>query len=329
VKVLVTGGAGFIGANVCRELAGHPDVGHVIALDDLSTGYAQNLSAIPAELVKGSILDKHLLGEVVDSADAVIHLAALASVPRSLIDPMRTHEVNVTGTINVLEACRRRKVHVVAASSSSVYGSVQISPKSEDLPTRPLSPYAASKLGSEANVLAYGESFELPVLALRFFNVYGPMQSAGHAYAAVIPRFIDAALRGKPIHIHGDGQQVRDFTFVRTVTEILVDALLRRVTSPTPVNLAFGTRTSVERLADHVAAAVGVLPKVEYGPARPGDVRDSQADARLLQLLFPNTKPVELVAGLEETVDWFREMRAAAGGAGDEGAPIALTAGDR
>ena len=309
MKVLVTGAAGFIGANLCRELVSSAGIEHVLAVDDLSTGSADNLSGVDAEFIRGSILDRRLLDEAVDAADAVIHLAAIPSVPRSLADPLRTHEVNATGTLQVLEACRRKSIHVVAASSSSVYGSVRASPKHEELPTRPLSPYAASKLAAEATVLAYGAAFGLPTLALRFFNVYGPLQAAGHAYAAVIPAFIDAALQGEPLRIHGDGRQVRDFTFVRTVVKVLADAALRRVTSQEPVNLAFGTRVSIAELADRVAATVGVLPDIRNDPDRPGDVRDSQADAGRLRQLFPQVQPVHLDEGLEQTVAWFRRSR--------------------
>jgi UDP-glucose 4-epimerase len=309
MKVLVTGGAGFIGANLCQELAACPDITDVIALDDLSTGSAENLGGVGAKLVEGSILDRGLLGELVDTVDAVVHLAAIPSVPRSMVDPVRSHEVNATGTVYVLEACRRRSLYLVAASSSSVYGAVSVSPKHEDLPTRPLSPYAASKLAMEAGLLAYGTAFGLPTLALRFFNVYGPLQSAGHPYAAVIPTFIAAALGGDPLQINGDGCQVRDFTFVTTVTSVLADAVLRQVTSPIPVNLAFGTRVSVAELAERVATATGVHPQICYRPTRPGDVRDSQADSTRLQALFPDVGPIDLEQGLGETVAWFRRTQ--------------------
>ena len=310
MRVLVTGGAGFIGANLCRELTARPDIAEVIALDDLSTGSAENLGGVDAKLVEGSILDRGLLGELVGNVDAVVHLAAIPSVPRSLVDPVRSHEVNATGTVYVLEACRRRSLYLVAASSSSVYGAVSVSPKHEDLPTRPLSPYAASKLATEAGLLAYGAAFGLPTLALRFFNVYGPLQSAGHPYAAVIPTFIAAALGGDPLQINGDGCQVRDFTFVTTVTSVLADAVLRQVISPIPVNLAFGTRVSVAELAERVSAATGVRPQICHRPARPGDVRDSQADSTRLQALFPGVGPIDLELGLGETVAWFRQTQA-------------------
>jgi UDP-glucose 4-epimerase len=310
MKILVTGAAGFIGGNLCRELAARGQVDEVIGLDDLSTGNPANLIGTGTTLVTGSILDADLVQDLVDRADAVVHLAARPSVPRSLQDPMATHEANATGSLRVLEACRRRSVYAIVASSSSVYGSVDAPLKHEDLATRPLSPYAASKLAAEAYLLAYQAAFGLPGLAMRFFNVYGPLQSAGHAYAAVIPTFVDAALRGEPLVIYGDGKQARDFTFVGTVVRVLADAVLDGVTSPEPVNLAFGTRTTVGELARRVAAAVGMPADVRHGPARPGDVRDSQAAGVRLRTLFPRATPTELGEGLRQTVAWLREQSA-------------------
>src|SRR5580692_1437377 len=310
MRVLVTGAAGFIGANLCRELISRPDIKEVIGLDNLSTGYASNLDQTGVELVVGSILDRELLPDLVDAVDTVVHLAARPSVSRSLQDPVASHEANATGSLYVLEACRPRSVHVIAASSSSVYGSVVALPKHEDLATRPLSPYAASKLAAEAYLLAYQSAFGLPGLALRFFNVYGPLQSAGHAYAVVVPTFVDAAFSGQSLVIYGDGQQVRDFTFVGTVVSVLADAVLGQVTSAEPVNLAFGTRTSIADLAQRVVAAVGVPADVRYAPARPGDVRDSQAVSDRLYRLFPNARPTGLDEGLQQTVAWFRGSKA-------------------
>ncbi|MFF3586147.1 NAD-dependent epimerase/dehydratase family protein [Streptomyces sp. NPDC002387] len=308
MKVVVTGGAGFIGANLCRELISRRSVGRVVALDDLSTGAAANLAGTGAELVEGSILDRDLLEDVVDGADAVVHLAARPSVPRSLADPFATHEVNATGTVRVLEACRRHHTQLVAASSSSVYGSVTALPKHEGLPTRPLSPYAASKLATESYVLSYGHAFGLPALAFRFFNVYGPLQPAGHAYAAVVPSFVDAALRGRPLTVFGDGRQTRDFTYVGTVARVLADAVLRKVTCADPVNLAFGTRVSVLELGHHLAKALETAVEFHHEPSRRGDVRDSQADDGLLRGLFAGVEAVPLEQGLAETVRWFRSL---------------------
>jgi UDP-glucose 4-epimerase len=315
----VTGGAGFIGANLCRELISRPAIGRVIVLDDLSTGAAANLSGTDVELVKGSILDRDLLENVVAEADAVVHLAARPSVPRSLADPLASHEVNATGTVRVLEACRRRNTYLVAASSSSVYGSVTTLPKHEDLPTRPLSPYAASKLATESYVLAYGSAFGLPGLAFRFFNVYGPLQPAQHAYAAVVPSFIDAALRGEPLTVFGDGHQTRDFTYVGSVARVIAEAVLRRVTCANPVNLAFGTRVSILELAHHLAKTMELAIELHHEVPRPGDVRDSQADDGTLRGLFTELTAVPLQQGLSETVKWFRSLPAYA--SGRHGAP--------
>lgn len=323
MRVVVTGGAGFIGANLCRELAARPGVDRVVALDDLSTGRGANLDGAGAELVVGSVLDPDLLAEVVGAADAVVHLAARPSVPRSLADPHASHEANATGTVRVLEACRRRTVPVVTASSSSVYGATPDLPKHEDLPTRPLSPYGASKLAAEAYTLAYAASFGLPTLALRFFNVYGPLQPAGHAYAAVIPAFVDAALRGEPLRVHGDGLQTRDFTYVGTVVAVLADAVLHRVICERPVNLAFGTRVSIVELTRRLSAVLGEPVTVQHGPARAGDVRDSQAADALLRRLFPGVGAVPLATGLEHTVAWFRGRAAHAG---PDAAPVAGSA---
>jgi UDP-glucose 4-epimerase len=314
VRVVVTGGAGFIGANLCRHLSELPDVDEVVAFDNLATGFESNLHGVDAELVVGSILDRPVLDEVVAGADAVVHLAARPSVPRSLRDPVASHEVNATGTLYVLEAARKAGAHVIAASSSSVYGANPTLPKHEGLATRPLSPYAASKLVTEAYTLAYGTSFDLPVLSFRFFNVYGPLQAAGHAYAAVIPAFVDAALSGRPATVFGDGTQSRDFTYVGTVCQVLGDAVIRRVTHPDAVNLAFGSRTSLLDLLDRLGAILGTPVERTHIETRVGDVRDSQAADARLKSLFPDVTPVPLDDGLAATVAWFRKERAAAGG---------------
>jgi UDP-glucose 4-epimerase len=307
VRVVVTGGAGFIGANLCARLAALDAVAGVVALDDLSTGRTANLDGVDAELVVGSILDAELVETVVRDADAVVHLAARGSVPRSLLDPVATHEVNATGTVTVLDAVRRAgSAHVVVASSSSVYGANPTLPKREDLATLPMSPYAASKLATESYTLAYGASFGMPVLAFRFFNVFGPLQPGDHDYAAVIPRFVTAALTNQPLEVHGDGEQSRDFTYVGDVCTILVDALVRRVTAPEPVNLAFGTRTDLLHLIDLVRGLVDMPLRVEHVDPRPGDVRHSQADCTRLLELFSGITPTPLPDGLRATVEWLR-----------------------
>jgi UDP-glucose 4-epimerase len=309
MKVLVTGGAGFIGSNLCRTLDSRPEIDGIMALDDLSTGFRQNLDGIDGvELTEGSILDASLLDQLVRRSDAVVHLAARPSVPRSLTDPMASHLVNATGTMEVLEAARRNGgPQVVVASSSSVYGGNRALPKREDMVAQPLSPYAASKLAAESATLAFGHSFGLPVLAFRFFNVFGPRQFADHAYAAVVPAFVSAALRGDPIPVHGDGLQTRDFTFVGTLTSVLADALARTVTCPDPVNLAFGTRVSLLDLIGRLESILGRSLERRHTESRQGDVRDSQADTTRLHGLFPDVVPISLDEGLTATVAWHRD----------------------
>ncbi len=306
-RVLVTGGAGFIGANLCRALSADPHVAEVVVVDDLSTGSAENLVDMPGvALIEASILDAAVLDRAMEGVDAVVHLAARASVPRSLEDPVATHEANATGTLRVLEAARRAGgAQVVVASSSSVYGANRVLPASEDLTPMPLSPYAASKLAAESYALSYARSFDLPVLVFRFFNVFGPLQRAGHAYAAVVPAFVSAALAGEPLPVHGDGTQTRDFTFVGSVVRVLAEAVERSVTAPGPVNLAFGGRASLLELADHLAAVLDRPLTLSHGPTRAGDVRDSQADQQRLRALFPDVAPVGLAEGLRATVEWF------------------------
>ncbi len=309
MKVLVTGGAGFIGANLCRSLASVPQVSEVVALDDLSTGRKDNLAGLAqVELVEGSILDADLLDHLVDGVASVVHLAARPSVPRSLADPMATHRVNATGTMEVLEAARRHGLpQVVVASSSSVYGANPALPKREDMATFPVSPYAASKLAAESAALAYGRSFSLPVLAFRFFNVFGPLQPADHAYAAVVPTFVAAARRRDPLPVHGDGRQTRDFTFVGSVVSVLTEAVTRAVSDPEPVNLAFGTRVSLLELIDLLERVVGRALERRHDQPRVGDVRDSQADQTRLARLFPAIEPIALEDGIRATVEWFEQ----------------------
>jgi UDP-glucose 4-epimerase len=307
MRVVVTGGAGFIGANLCRQLVTTPGVDGVVALDNLSTGSRRNLEGVPVELIVGSILSPDVLDDAFAGAHAVVHLAARPSVSRSIENPRETHAVNATGTMEVLEAARRAGIgHVIVASSSSVYGASRQLPKSEDLPARPLSPYAASKLAAESYALAHAHSFGIGVLALRFFNVFGPLQTAGHAYAAVIPAFLDRALRQRPLSVHADGTQTRDFTYVGTVCSVLTQAVLAGTRHEGPVNLAFGTRVSLLELIERIEDLLGTRLDREHLPMRPGDVRDSQADTTRLRALFPDARPVALTDGLRATIEWFR-----------------------
>ena len=310
MKVLITGGAGFIGANLARSLTTRTDIDEVVVIDDLSFGYLTNLDGLDVRFVEGSILDEKLLADAASGVEAIVHLAARSSVPRSIGEPMAAHEVNATGTAMVLEAARKQNgAHVIVASSSSVYGRTEVLPKHESLAAQPISPYAASKLATEAYTLAWSHSYGFPTLALRFFNVFGPLQPPVHTYAAVMPAFIDAAMQGEPLPVHGDGTQSRDFTYVDSVVNVLTDALVRRLGYKEPVNMAFGTRvTLLELIADLERIVGGSLP-LNFLPSRAGDVQASQADSSTLLGLFPGLEPTSLTVGLEATVDWFRATR--------------------
>lgn len=308
MRLLITGGAGFIGSRLARMSL---DKGiEVTVLDDLSTGYSENLDGLEVAFIEGSVLDVDAVRRSLVGVDAVIHLAALGSVPRSIEDPMATHMANATGTLTVLDETRRAGVgHFLVSSSSSVYGLNPALPKSEREWVRPMSPYAVSKLAAEQYVLAYQQSYGMDTLAFRFFNVYGPGQRAGHAYAAVIPVFIDALLDGRPLPMNGDGSHSRDFTYVGTVCRVLLDAAMRRVSHPEPVNLAFGSNTTLTELVETIGQAAGRAPQVEHRDPRPGDVKHSQADNTVLRSLFPEVQPVPLAQGIAETVAWFEASR--------------------
>jgi len=308
VHVAITGGAGFIGSNLA-ELAiarGH----QVTVLDDLSTGFEDNLDGLDVRFVRGSILDDDALSDALTDADSVVHLAALGSVPRSIKDPFRSHAANATGTLQVLDSARSAGIdQVISASSSSVYGLNPALPKHEREWVRPMSPYAVTKLATEQYTLAYQQSFGMQTLAFRFFNVYGPRQRAGHVYAAVIPTWIDAMLRGEPVWINGDGSNSRDFTYVGTVCSVLLDAVDRKVSHPEPVNLAFGTNTTLLELVAQLEETSGISADIRHRDPRPGDVPHSQADNTTLRSLFPGVQPPALETGLASTLSWFESVQ--------------------
>jgi UDP-glucose 4-epimerase len=316
MKVLVTGGAGFIGANLVRALSDGPD-NDIVVLDDLSFGFRSNLDGLDVAFVEGSILDEDLLATAMEGVSSVVHLAARSSVPRSIAHPLAAHEDNTTGTVRVLEAARAQgDVQVIVASSSSVYGANDTLPKHEGLAARPVSPYAASKLATEAYTLAWGHSYDMPVLALRFFNVFGPLQPPLHTYAAVIPAFLSAAMQGQPLTVHGDGTQCRDFTYVDTVVSVIVDAIQRRVSHLEPLNLAFGQKITLLEVISELEVVLDRKLPVDFQPSRVGDVARSQADSSALRRLFPDITPSDFADGLRATADWFESTRPWERGAG-------------
>ena len=304
MRILVTGGAGFIGSHVCEHLVRSDH--DVVVLDDLSTGLPSNIEHLPVTFIEGSITTPSAVHQAMEGVHAVAHLAALGSVPRSIDDPATAFHTNAVGTLNVLEAARAHGAHVTFASSSSVYGSVPTLPRTEDLPTRPISPYGASKLAAESLVLAYTSAYTMRNVALRFFNVYGPRQRPDGPYAAVIPRFINAALTGSPIDIHGTGEQSRDFTYVDTVARVVEQALTRQdLWRSTPINLAFGTTTSINEMASTIEQILGLSLERRFTPNRPGDIDASTNDPSRLLADFPGITDVRFVDGLRKTTEWF------------------------
>lgn len=308
MEILITGGAGFIGSNLVATInSDHPEW-KIRVIDDLSSGLLSNIENCEVEFIEESILNLQALENVAKGVSSIVHLAAIGSVPRSVGAPRPTHEANATGTLNVLEAAKTNHIrHVVVASSSSVYGSNPNIPRSEYDWTRPLSPYAVSKLATEAYAGAYSHSYGMKTLAFRFFNVYGPGQRPDHPYAAVIPRFISAALRGDPLQIFGDGEQTRDFTYVDSVCHAIQAACSAQIHSAHPVNLAFGSKSTVNELVKVLEKDFGRKLPRDYLPTRAGDVRDSQADPTLLDQLIPDVNATELSDGIRRTVQWISE----------------------
>jgi UDP-glucose 4-epimerase len=311
VRVLVTGGAGFIGANLCARLTGDAGIDSVVAFDDLSSGSITNLDGSRAELLEGTVLDRDAVMAAVGPADVVVHLAARVSVEQSAADPLGTHEVNATGTLNILEAARRSKTRqVIIASSAAVYGDGDGAPAAETAPVAPRSAYGASKVAAEAYASAYHTSFGLGTLALRFFNVFGPLQRPDSGYAAVVPAFVTAAIGRRRVTVHGDGTQTRDFVYVGNVCAVIQDAIARGVSLPGPVNVASGTSVSLNDLLATLERLVGHPLEREFGPSRPGDVHDSRGDTGLLTRLFPEVPTETFDAGLESTLASARATNA-------------------
>jgi len=307
-QCLVTGAAGFIGSHVAERLL---QEGHrVRVVDNLSTGDERNIALLggEAEFIRGDLRDPAICRRACAGIEMVFHLAALPSVPRSMADPWASHDHNVNATVQLLLAARTAGVRrVVYSSSSSVYGDTAVLPKVETLEQLPRSPYAAAKLAGEQYVLAYARAGMVEGVALRYFNVFGPRQSPGSAYAAVIPIFLAAASQGTPAPINGDGSHTRDFTYIDNVVSanLLAAAAPAGSASGWAVNVGAGERTSLLRLLELVREVSGRPVEVEHRPPRPGDVRDSLAGLERAREVLGYRPLISLEEGLARTWAWF------------------------
>jgi len=306
-KVVVTGGAGFIGSHLGEELACRDY--HITILDDLSTGKIKNIEPFlrkeNVEFIQGSIANLPLLQKLFRGVDYVFHEAAIPSVPRSIENPLISHEVNITGTLNVLLAARDNGIKkVIYASSSSVYGDTPILPKEEDMPPNPQSPYAVTKLAGEYYCQVFQKVYGLPTIYLRYFNVYGPRQDPDSQYAAVIPRFITRASQGEPPIIFGDGEQTRDFTFVKDVVE--ANILAAKSNGTGTFNIGKGEKTSINQLAELTIKLVGNNVEPIHEEPRPGDIMHSLADISKAREELGYNPRYDLEQALKETISEIR-----------------------
>ncbi len=309
-RYLVTGGAGFIGCNLARYIL---DKGHeVVVLDDFSAGKRENIADIASriELIEGDIRDRPTVDRAVAGCEAVFHQAAVGSVPRSVEDPLTTHDVNVNGTVTVLEAVRAAGIkRVVFAASSSAYGDQQISPKHEDMVPAPISPYASSKIACEAYMQGYAGVYGLETLSLRYFNVFGPYQDPDSTYAAVIPIFVSSLLRRQSPLIDGDGEQTRDFCYIDNVCEAnwLGSRAPAEVCDGRALNIACNRSTSINEVLAKLNELLGSDIAGEYRAQRAGDVKHSLADVTRAKETIGYEPRVFFDEGLALAIDWYKE----------------------
>jgi UDP-N-acetylglucosamine/UDP-N-acetyl-alpha-D-glucosaminouronate 4-epimerase len=310
MRYLVTGGAGFIGSNTVDELIRRGE--RVVVLDDLSTGKEENLVEVrnQVEIIRGSVTDLETVRGVCCGVDYVLHLAARTSVPRSLKEPLETNRVNVDGTLNVLVAARDAKVkRVVFAGSSSVYGETITLPKRESMTPSPISPYGVSKLTGEVYGQVFQRNYGLEFVALRYFNVFGPRQDPNSPYSGVLSVFNAAVINGEQPTIHGDGEQSRDFTFVRNVVEANLLACKSSGAAGLVFNVGTGSRYTLNQTLQLLGKISGMPAYAKYGPPREGDIHDSQADiAQARQILGYNPR-VGFEEGLKHTWEWYCSSR--------------------
>jgi len=311
-NVLVTGGAGFIGSNLTEALLKE---GHLVrVLDNFSTGKKENLSFDHAysslEIIEADIRDLTACRGAVKGVECVFHQAALPSVQRSVEDPLTCNSVNVGGTLNILLAARDAGVkRLIYASSSSVYGDTPTLPKREDMPPNPLSPYALQKYVGEEYCRLFFRLYGLETISLRYFNIFGPRQDPNSIYSAVIPRFIDALIEGRPPIIFGDGEQSRDFTYIENVIHANLLAISAEQLNGEAINIACGRRTSLRQLLNILKDITGSRVSPVYHEPRKGDVKHSLADIRRAKQALNYEPKIEIETGLKRTVEYFQKLR--------------------
>jgi nucleoside-diphosphate-sugar epimerase len=310
-RYLVTGGAGFIGSNIAEELVARGE--EVVVFDNLSTGNEENIAHIRKDIkfLKGDIRNASEVRKALDGVDYVLHQAALASVPRSIDDPLLVNEVNVGGTLTVLDESRHASVKcVVYAASSSAYGDSEVLPKTEEMLPVPLSPYGVSKLAGEYYCYVYSKVYGLPTVSIRYFNVFGPRQDPASQYAAVIPIFISHLLKGKSPTIFGDGEQSRDFTYVGNIVNANIIAAQSDRTAGQVINVACGGRFTLNELYAMLCEMIGVSIDPIYADPRQGDVKHSHADISMAEELLGYSVDTDFREGLKRTVEWYRQSEA-------------------
>lgn len=304
---LVTGGGGFIGSNLVEALLKRGE--RVRVVDSFITGRRQNLAEFKdeIELIEGDLRDREVCARSVKGMDIVLHQAALGSVPRSIEDPLTTHDSNLTATLNVLMAAKEAGVgRVVCASSSSVYGANPELPKHEKMTALPISPYAVTKLGQEQYCMSFHAVYGMDTVALRYFNIYGPKQDPNSQYAAVVPKFIKSALEEQSPEIHGDGEQTRDFTFVGDCVQANLRAAEASGVAGKFMNIAGGGEASINRLWEIIKKLTGAKTDPVHTPSRKGDVKNSRADISRARELMGYDPADDLASGLEKTVAWTK-----------------------
>jgi nucleoside-diphosphate-sugar epimerase len=323
-KHIVTGGAGFIGSALVRGLLALGD-GTVEVIDDLSTGRQENLEEVASQIVfhRADIRDLDAVSSTIAGADTVFHIAAIPSVPKSVVDPVPSHESNIDGTFNVLRACVEGKVRkVVYAASSSAYGDTEVLPKVETMQPNPKSPYAAQKLMGEYYCSAFSSCYGLDATSLRFFNVYGPRQDPGSPYSGIISVFMTCVLNRTSPTIHGDGEQTRDFTYIDDVVDLVIKASKAPGVAGKVFNAGNGNRYSLNQIWKLVQKTEGVEVPAKYGPPRAGDVRDSQADTAAAIRELGLAPRFSIEEGLRRTLEWYRSSVSQ-----ESGTPIAAASG--